>query len=142
MRSYLTAIPMSLLLVAPFAGAQSRDYPLTDDSAMATVQVRPTIRYFPVTEEQTETVKGAYALTNGWRLNVKSTYHGVEAQIDNQMPMHLIALSPDKYSTRDGNVVMTFNLGSMGDDMLMSYVPRSDAMAVLTVGTSAHLAAR
>lgn len=142
MRTLLTAVPLSLLLVAPFAGAQLHDYPLTDESAVSTVHVRPALHAFPVTEQQTETVKGDYALTNGWHLRVRSTYKGIEAQIDKERPMYLIALSPDKYTTRDGNVAMDFNLGPLNDDMIMSYVPRSDATAMLTVGTSSTLAAR
>lgn len=140
MRTLLTAVPLSLLLVTPFAGAQSHDYPLTDES-VSTVRVHHQ-RGFPVTEQQTEAVKGDYALTNGWHLRVRSEYKGIEAQIDKERPMHLIALSGDKYVTEDGNVAMEFNLGALGDDMIMDYVPRSDVAAVLHVGTSSNLAAR
>lgn len=142
MRSFIAAIPMSLLLVTPFAGAQSHDYPLTTGSDIATVHVRPAMHRYPVTEQETEAVKGDYALTNGWHLRVRSTYKGIEAQVDQQPPMYLRALSGDKYITDDGNVDMTFNLGAMGDDMLMSYVPQSQVAARLTVGTSEQLAAR
>lgn len=142
MRSLIAAIPLSLLLVAPFAGAQSHDYPLTEDSGIATVHVRPEMHRFPVTAQQTEAVKGDYALSNGWHLRVRPTYKGIEAQVDQQPPMYLMALSEDKFITRDGNVDMTFNMGTFGDDMLMSYVPESRTAARLTVGTSDNLAAR
>jgi hypothetical protein len=37
--------------------------------------------------------------------------------------MHLIAESPDRFVSRDGNVIMEFNRGDERDDMMMSYVP-------------------
>jgi hypothetical protein len=142
MRISFTAIPLSLLLVSPFAGAQSHDYPLTDESVISTVQVRPTLKPFPITEQQTEAIKGDYALTNGWHLRVKSSYKGIIAQVDQQRPMNLVAVSEDRFVTRDGNVAMEFNQGGLGEDMTMSYVPTSRVAAMLTVGTSASLAAR
>ncbi|GAB3467459.1 hypothetical protein GCM10027321_34950 [Massilia terrae] len=142
MRILFTAIPLSLLLVSPLAGAQSHDYPLTGDTVISTVQVRPTLHPFPVTEQQTEAIKGDYALTNGWHLRVQSSYKGIIAQIDQQRPMSLIALSEDKFVTRDGNVAMEFNQGTIGEDMTMSYVPTSNVAALLTVGTKGSLASR
>ncbi len=47
--------------------------------------------------------------------------------------MRLVALSPDKYATRDGNVTMEFNRGSSGDDMVMSYVPDRRLAQVIVV---------
>jgi hypothetical protein len=37
--------------------------------------------------------------------------------------MRLIAQSPDRFVSRDGNVIMEFNKGDTRDDMMMSYVP-------------------
>jgi hypothetical protein len=37
--------------------------------------------------------------------------------------MHLVAQSPDRFVSRDGNVIMEFNRGDSRDDMMMSYVP-------------------
>lgn len=125
MRTLLLAIPVSLLLVAANAGAQSRDYPLTEDSSVSTVRVTAPARGVFVTPAETDQVKGTYAMSNGWRLNVKAANRGIFAKIDDQPAMRLIALSADKYATADGNVEMTFNQGSLGDDMTMSYVPSS-----------------
>jgi hypothetical protein len=125
MRTLLLAVPVSLLLVAANAGAQSRDYPLTEDSSVSTVHVTAPLRGMYVTPEETNQVKGTYAMSNGWRLNVKAAPRGIFAKIDDQPAMRLIALSGDKYATADGNVEMTFNQGIFGDDMTMSYVPSS-----------------
>jgi hypothetical protein len=125
MRTLFLAIPVSLLLVASHANAQSRDYPLTEDSSVSTVHVTAPLRGVMVTPDQTDQIKGTYAMSNGWRMNVKSASRGIVAKIDDQPPMRLIALSADRYVTADGNVAMEFNQGTFGDDMTMSYVPSS-----------------
>jgi hypothetical protein len=125
MRTLLLAVPVCLLLVAANAGAQSRDYPLTEDSSVSTVHVTAPARGVFVTPDETNQVKGTYAMSNGWRLNVKAASRGIVAKIDDERPMRLIALSADRFVTADGNVEMTFNQGSLGDDMTMSYVPSS-----------------
>jgi hypothetical protein len=136
MRPLYLAIPVSLLLVASNAHAQSTSYPVTGDGAISTVQVTAPPHAVRVSDEQTRAVSGAYALSNGWRLHVRPALNGVVARIDDQKPMRLIALSPDKYVTRDGNVAMEFNRGADGDEMMMSYVP-DPRLAEVVVVTSA-----
>jgi hypothetical protein len=64
-------------------------------------------------------------MSNGWRLQVQvqQATKGMEARIDRQRPIRLIAVTPDKFVSRDGNVVMDFTRGEDGDGMQMSYVP-------------------
>lgn len=140
MRRLLLAIPASLLLVSTYAGAQSKDYPLTYDTSVSTVEVRAD-RPLRSTLTDYDPVKGIYALSNGWTLRVESTRAGILAKIDDERSMHLIALSGNRFRTRDGNVEMQFGLGYTGDDMTMSYVPRSSVASVITVGTG-NFAAR
>lgn len=140
MRRFLLAIPASLLLVAPYAGAQSRDYPLTDESSVSTVEVTAN-RPFHVSSQR-EAVGGIYALSNGWSLKVQPTRSGIIAKIDDERPIHLAALPGNRFRTSDGNVDMQFNLGYTGEDMTMSYAPRSNPLAVITVGTGSSLASR
>jgi hypothetical protein len=78
---------------------------------------------FQFSDEQAEKVGGVYAMSNGSRLEVQQTTRGMEARIDRQRPIRLIAVTPDKFVSRDGNVTMDFNRGKDGDGMLMSYVP-------------------
>jgi hypothetical protein len=54
---------------------------------------------------------------------VQPARDGIVAQIDKQRRMHLVAQSPDRFVSRDGNVIMEFNKGDTRDDMMMSYVP-------------------
>jgi hypothetical protein len=119
MRLALLSVPAALLLVAPFATAQSRAYPLQEP--IATVQVTAP---FQLNEEQSDMVSGMYAMSNGWRLKVApSSATGITAQIDRERPIKLIAITADKFVSPDGNVTMDFNRGKYGDEMLMTYVP-------------------
>jgi len=128
MRYLSLAIPASLLLlVASDAAAQATSYPVVNDSPISSVQVTGQARTMRVYQEHLDAVKGQYALSNGWRLKVDSASNGVKAKIDKQRPIYLVAVTPDKYVSRDGNVEMEFNRGEGGYDMLMSYVPTDPA---------------
>lgn len=128
MRPLSLAIPTGLLLLlAADAAAQSTPYPVVKDTSISSVQVTGQARTERVYQEHLDAVKGQYALSNGWRLKVDSASNGVKAKIDNQRPMYLVAITPDKYVSRDGNVEMEFNRGEGGYDMLMSYVPTDPA---------------
>jgi hypothetical protein len=135
MRPLSLVLPASLLLLlAPGAGAQTGHYPLTDTAPTSTVQVvtAPAAQFHPWTDEL-EAVSGKYAMSNGWRLNVEPGSSGIVARIDKQRPMRLVALSPNKFVSRDGNVAMEFNRGEAGDEMLMSYVPDPRVAQVIVV---------
>jgi hypothetical protein len=134
MRPVYLALPASLLLLASAAGAQTVHYPLTEPAPMSTVQVvtAPPAEFQPWTDEL-EAVSGKYAMSNGWRLKVEPASNGIFASIDKQRPIRLVALSPDKYVSRDGNVAMEFNRGEAGDQMVMSYVPDPRVAEVIVV---------
>lgn len=132
MRPLFLALPVSMLLLASQAGAQSTNYPVTDES-ISTVQVTAPPKAVHLSDDQTRAVSGTYALSNGWRLHIRPGHNGVYARIDDQKPIRLIATSPDNYVTRDGNVAMEFNRGSEGDEMMMSYVPDPRLAEVIVV---------
>ena len=124
MRPLSLAVPASLLLLlAADVAAQATSYPIVKDAPMSSVQVTGQSRPVRVYQEDLDAVRGQYALSNGWRLKVDTAASGITARIDKQRPIHLVAITPDKYVSRDGNVEMEFNRGEGGDDMLMSYVP-------------------
>jgi hypothetical protein len=136
MRTLFMAIPLSLLLAASHATAQSHDYPLTEASPVSTVHVTAPVRGVFVTPDQTDQIKGSYAMSNGWRLNVRPASRGIVAKIDDERPMRLIALSADRFVTADGNVAMDFNRGIFGDEMTMSYVPSSRVAEVIVISST------
>jgi hypothetical protein len=140
MRPLFLAVAATLLLAASNANAQTTTpYPIINES-ISTVEVTAPPHAVHVSDQETRAVSGTYALSNGWRLHVRPGWNGVYARIDDQPPMRLIALSPDKYVTRDGNVAMEFNRGPDGDDMSMSYVP--DAQLAERVVITATMASR
>lgn len=136
MRILSLLLPASLALLASNAGAQTKNYPLTNPEPTSTVQVTAPAPAFQFREYQAETISGAYAMSNGWRMKVEPADDGIVATIDKQRPMKLVALSADRYTTRDGNVSMEFNRGRSGEDMLMSYVPGPRLAQVVVTATT------
>jgi hypothetical protein len=49
----------------------------------------------------------------------------VYMQVNDKEPIELFAQSADKFASADGNIATVFNLGMLGDDIVMSYVPDS-----------------
>ncbi len=129
MKTFIWAVPASLLLVAPFVGAQTQeqDYPRSDSTGVSTVQVTAPPGGVLVTSDQAEAIKGTYEMSNGWRLKVQpvAATHGMTAQIDGRPALRLIAMPGDKFVSPDGNVAMEFGRGAFRDEMTMSYLPAS-----------------
>lgn len=143
MRSLSLIVPASLLLLAAsHAGAQTQAYPLTEPEQTSRVQVTAPSQPFQFWDYEAEFISGAYAMSNGWRMKVDPTRDGIVAQIDKERPMRLVAVSQNRYASRDGNVWMEFNRGASGEDMQMSYVPDSRTAQVVVVTATARLAQR
>ena len=133
MRSLSLVLPACLVLSAANAGAQSSHYPLNESESMSTVQVTAPTQTYQIRDDEVEWISGAYAMSNGWRMKVEPAQDGIVARIDKQRPIRLVALSPDRFVSRDGNVSMEFNRGAQGDEMLMSYVPDPRLAQVIVV---------
>jgi len=142
MRSVFLMLPTSLLLLASHAGAQTQAYPMTDPGQTSRVQVTAPPQPFQFWDYEAEWVSGAYAMSNGWRMKVDPSREGIVAQIDKERPIHLVAVSQNRYATRDGNMWLDFNQGPAGEDMLMSYVPDARTAQVVVVTATARLAQR
>lgn len=142
MRPLSLVVSASLALAAFDAGAQLGNYPLTEPEPISTVQVTAPAPAYHAYDYQIEAISGAYKMANGWRLKVDPMTDGIVAQVDKQRPIRLIAYAPDKYVSPDGNVSMQFNLGTYGDNMLMSYVPEPIPSASPSTGRSPSLAQR
>lgn len=133
MRTMSFVLSTALLLLASAASAQSQSYPSGQPGDTTQVQVIAQAPPFKFRSDQAAWISGAYKMSNGWRLQVDPTYDGITAQIDKRRPIELVAVSPDRYVSSDGNVSMEFNRGQHGDEMLMSYVPDVRTAQVVVV---------
>lgn len=122
MRSpYLLAA--SLLLSATGADAQTMPYPPADTAPIASVQVTAPVKSVRIRADDAKKISGHYAMSNGWYLRVLTSARHIDAIIDEQQPIRLVAVAPYRFVSGDGNVTMDFNRGSDGEDMRMTYVP-------------------
>ena len=140
MRPLPLLLSASLLALASSASAQTTPYPQGDTASISTVQVTAPGKTVWIRDEQARQIAGAYAMSNGWFMKVRTASRYIDATIDNEKPMRLLAVSSDKFVSRNGNVVMEFNRGEAGDDMLMSYRP--DPRLAEVVVLSAPMAQR
>jgi hypothetical protein len=132
MRLISLLLPASLLLLVSSASAQTSPYPQSDDAPLTTVQVSAPAKTVLLRAEQGREIAGSYAMSNGWSLKVRPSSRYIDATIDKQKPMRLLAVSADKFVSNDGSVTMEFNRGDRGDEMIMSYTPdRSIAQVVV-----------
>lgn len=141
MRPLSFVLPAALLL-ASSAGAQSQNYPQSNPESISQVQVTAPAQPYRFWGYEAEAISGAYAMSNGWRIKVDRGSDGIVAQIGKKRPMSLVAVSRDKYASRDGNVIMEFNRGAYGEDMVMSYVPDARTAQVVVLTSTATLAQR
>lgn len=122
MRPLSLVLPASLLVFAAGAAAQT-SYPRPGAASISTVQVSAPQRPVQLTYEEADRIGGAYALSNGWRLDVQPAWTHIDAVIDAQKPIRLIAVGPYRFVSRDGSMSMEFNRGARGEDMVMRYMP-------------------
>ena len=139
MRTQFLIFPVSLLLLASSAGAQTQHNSQTEPESVSQVQVTAESLPFQFRDYEAEAISGGYKMSNGWRMKVDPSADGIVAQINKERPIKLVAVSRDRYIAPNGNVFMEFNRGAQGDEMLMSYVPNSrTAQRVVITSTLAQ----
>lgn len=139
MRPLSITLSASLLALAAGAGAQDLPYP-HDTASTSTVQVSAPARGTWVRPEQAQLIAGSYDMSNGWHMKVRTAPRYIDATIDQQKPIRLIAVAPYRFVSGDGSVTMSFNEGNWGDEMSMSYMP--DRRTAQVVVLSSRVAQR
>jgi hypothetical protein len=81
-----------------------------------------------------------YEMSNGWSIDVRPDMRHVDVAIDRNRPVRLLALSPRKFVSGDGNMTMEFSRGNDDHDMTLRYVPGAGLAEVVL--TSAAFAQR
>lgn len=141
MRPLSLMLPAALLLAAS-ASTQAQLPPASSPQSISQVEVNAPSQPYRFWGYEAEAISGAYAMSNGWRIKVDPGSDGIVAQIGKKRPMTLVAQSRDKFASRDGNVVMEFNRGPYGEDMVMSYVPDTRTAQRIVLSSTNTLAQR
>ena len=108
--------------------------------ALSEVQVRGQTRTHRLDADEARKIRGTYALSNGWTMQVQPRARRVFITINEGTPIELLAQSADKFASADGNIATVFNLGPWEEDVVMSYVPDgrlSDQRVIVGSGTLA-----
>lgn len=119
----LLASLLAFLLVPANAYAQTTPYPPANAAPLASVQVTAPVKHMRIRPAHAKQISGAYDMANGWWLRVFTSARHIDAVIDDQPPIRLVAIAPYRFVSGDGNVTMEFNRGTNGEDMRMTYVP-------------------
>lgn len=136
MRKLSILLPATLFVIATSSGAQIMPYPQDDTAPVSTVVVTPAAKPVRIDEDQARQIAGTYNLSNGWRMKVSPGSRTIATTIDKQKPMRLLAISPYKFASGDGRVVMEFGRGEAGDEMTMSYAPDPRLADMVTISSA------
>ncbi|MVW62208.1 hypothetical protein GPY61_19925 [Massilia sp. NEAU-DD11] len=117
--------PLSLMLIPVLlvsaSGTQAQT--VAPDDPVAVVQVKPMDGPYRLRNEQARQIAGTYEMSNGWSVDVRPDMRHVDVLIDRNRPLRLLAISPRKFASGDGNVTMEFSRGNDENDMTLRYVP-------------------
>lgn len=118
--------------------------PIADEAreALSQVQVRGQNARHRLDADEARKVRGTYALSNGWTMQVVPRSTRVFISINDSIPIELLAQSANKFASADGNIATVFNLGPWEEDVVMSYVPDSRLSDERVVVGTGALAAR
>ena len=134
--------PMSLMLIPTLlvlaSGTQAQT--LQPGEPVAVVQVKPMDGPCRLRNDQARQIAGMYEMSNGWSIDVRPDMRHVDVVIDRNRPLRLLAISPRKFVSGDGNVTMEFSRGNDDNDMTLRYVPAAGLAEVVL--TSASFAQR
>jgi hypothetical protein len=124
----------SLAVLAAACGAGAQALPAAPgQGVLPEIQVVAAMPQYPIKVAQARKVRGIYALSNGWTLDVTPDWRKVYADINGRGKVEMLPLSPDKFISADGNVAMEFNLGVDENDMVMRYRPDATVAQVIVV---------
>lgn len=110
--------------------------------ALSEVQVRGQTRRHKLDADEAKKVRGTYALSNGWTMQVTPRGRVIQISINEGAPIELLAQSADKFASADGKIATVFNLGPWEEDLVMSYVPEGSLADERVIVGTASLAAR
>jgi hypothetical protein len=108
--------------------------------ALSQVQVGGQAHRHRLDADDARKIRGTYALSNGWTMQVTPQARRVFIAINDGAPIELLPQSADRFATADGNIATVFNRGAWEDEVVMSYVTDarlSDQRVIVGSGTMA-----
>jgi hypothetical protein len=121
----------ALVIAADTAAAQQPATPMPAaqaDQSMGSIQVNATPDRFKPQPAELSAVMGTYNLDNGAVLRVGSEHRKVTVyHAPNGRPVELIPVGRYVYMASDRSLLMEFNLGELGEDVMVTYSPDSVA---------------
>lgn len=122
------------------AGAQTLPTAPGAEAVLPEVRIAATMPSYPIRLKEASAVRGVYAMSNGWTLEVRPDWKKVYAEIDRRGEVELVPLSADRFVSVDGRMAMEFNVGAQGDEVVLRYIP--DAATAQVVEVRSTLASR
>ena len=141
MRTFVAlSVLAALSLAAAAAAAQqpSAQNHAQTERAMSEIQVTAA-QYKPVRAEL-DAITGIYELDDGATLRVARTNRRVKAALGQVGGVDLVPVGPYTYMARDRSLLVQFNLGTLGEDVLVTYNP--DSVAAEQHGSAPSVATR
>lgn len=105
------------------AGAQALPAAPGAQAVLPEIRIAATMPVYPLRMKQALAVRGTYAMSNGWAMEVRPDWKKVYAQIDRRGEVELVPLSADRFISVDGRMAVEFNLGAEGDEVVLRYIP-------------------
>lgn len=134
----------ALVIAADTAAAQEPATPLPatqSDQTMGSIQVNATPNRFKPQPDEVATVMGTYMLDNGAVLRVGRALRKVTVyHAPNGTPVELMPVGRFVYMAADHSLLMEFNRGETGEEVMVTYGP--DTVAAERHGSGARVAAR
>lgn len=114
-------------------GAQAVPIAPGEPSVLPEISVMAAAPRFPIRLEQVRKVRGLYAMSNGWTMEVRPDWRRMYVQLGTRPEVEVIPVSPDKFVSADGSMAMEFNLGPSENEVVLRYVPDASTAQVIEV---------
>lgn len=86
-------------------------------SSMDSANVLASTRNYTLTHSQSDSVKGAYLLKDGRKLQVSGTVSHLYAKVGNQKMIEIVQVAPNVYVSRDDALRLEFSDGDSAYDV-------------------------
>lgn len=130
MRTFRLLLSLSTiwaLAAASGAGAQALREAPAGPQILPEIRVGATVPHYPIKARQARAVRGVYEMSNGWLLEVDTSFRRVFADLNHTGRVELLPVTADQFVSADGTMAMRFNIGVNENEMVLRYTPKGVA---------------